>query len=498
MEQRSSGGDFLLRLNGEAWVTLEDAYLIEATTYDWKYVMKDLEPQPSIQFCGLQHFPNRICEGEVYGQLTTPFYSGQVSLVINGVVFDTYIYSDTRKMTQEQYHLMLSEILQEASICFEHSGIEMGVDADDRSRELSLAQWSYIEASFSSFATMIRHVIENPTRVLQAHEQQMRRDRVKVVDTRTLVWVERNRGRSPDGTIPETVKSSMREDSYNTYENRLLKRQLIELRQLLKLYGNTSPAEFASRAEAYADKVGYWLRDAFFQQVTPYQGVIRISQVFRKHPVYRQCYQWFDRLYKHGKERIGMSYNYPLRETFALYEIWCYMQLVKLFREKGLLKDSSRLFRTRREGIFLHFAEHNESVVQLKNGMQLSYQRVFQSNSPHFYTFTQKMVPDIVIDAGERLYILDPKYRVASNLGTALGEMHKYKDGILLRHNDEHAVQSVYILTPVQSDELRYFTADFHERYNMGAITLMPGGDLISLEKWVDKLVHEVEGKLNN
>lgn len=174
------------------------------------------------------------------------------------------------------------------------------------------------------------------------------------------------------------------------------------------------------------------------------------------------------------------------------------MQLVKLFREKGLLKESSGLFRTRREGIFLHFAEHNESVVQLKNGMRLSYQRVFQNNSPHFYTFTQKMVPDIVIDAVEHLYILDPKYRVASNLGTALGEMHKYKDGILLRHNDERAVQSVYILTPVQSDELGYFTADFHERYNMGAITLMPGGDLISLEKWVDKLVHEVEGKLNN
>ncbi|OMD42664.1 DUF2357 domain-containing protein [Paenibacillus odorifer] len=489
MEQHNSGGNFWIRSTGEEWVVLEEAYLTEASTYEWKYVMNGIEQPPVIHFCGQLLPLHRLEKHEAFGQLITPFSSGQISFEINGTKLDSYIYPDVRKMTEEQYHLMLGDILHEASLCFEYSDIKIGITVDQHSRELSLAQWSYIESSFSSLTSMIRRVIEHPTRVLQAHEQQMRRYRVKVVDARTLVWVERNRGRSPDGTIPETVKSSIREDSYNTYENRLLKRKLMELRHLLKLYGNTSPAEFAIRAEAYADKVGYWLRDPFFQRVTPYQGVIRISQVFRKHPVYRQCYQWFDRLYKHGKERIGMSYNYPLRETFALYEIWCYMQLAKIFREKGLLKDSSRLFRTRKEGIFLHFSEHNESVVQLNNGMRLSYQRVFQNNSAHFYTFTQRMVPDIVIDAGDRLYILDPKYRVANNLGTALGEMHKYKDGILLRRNDERAVQSVFILTPVQSDELRYFTADFHDRYNMGAVSLMPGSDMGSLSDLIDKLL---------
>ncbi|REK76102.1 DUF2357 domain-containing protein [Paenibacillus paeoniae] len=341
-------------------------------------------------------------------------------------------------------------------------------------------------------------MIERPTRVLVALEQQMRRERVKIVDTQTLAWLERNSERSEVGTIPAIVNSSVREDSYNTYENRLLKRRLVELRHLLKLYGEASPEEeHAIRAEAYADRVGYWLRDSFFKQVIPYQGAIQISQVFRKHPVYRQCYQWFDRLYKHGNERIGLLYNYPLKETFALYEIWCYMQLVKVFREKGLLKDSSGLFQTKREGIFLHFAEHKESVVHLTNGMRLSYQRVFQNNSPRFYTFTQRMVLDIVIEVGDHLYILDPKYRVASNLGTALGEMHKYRDGILLRSNDERAVQNVFILTPAANDELRYFTADFHMRYKMGAITLSPGGDMSALIDWVDKLVSRKEEYLD-
>jgi predicted component of viral defense system (DUF524 family) len=489
MGQHSSGGNFWLRSTGEPWVVLEEAYLTEASTYEWKYVMNGLEQPPLVHFCGLLHLPHRLVESEAFGQLTTPFFSGQVSFEINGVKINSYIYPDVRKMTQDQYCLMLSDILQEASLCFGDSDIKKGIEADQHSRELSLAQWSYIDASFSSLTSMIRQVMEHPTRVLQAHEQQMRRERVNTVDTQTLGWIERNSGRSTAGTIPDTVRSSVREDSYNTYENRFLKRKLVELRHLLKLYGKSDRGEYTIRAEAYADRVGHWLRDPFFKQVMPYQGVVRISQVFRKHPVYRQCYQWFDRLYKHGNERIGMSYNYPLRETFVLYEIWCYMQLVKVFRENGLLQDSSDLFRTKKEGLFLHFAEHKESIVELKNGLRLSYQRVFQNDSQQFYTYTQRMIPDIVIEADDHLYILDPKYRIANNLGTALGEMHKYKDGILLRRNDERAVQKVFILTPVQSDELRYFKADSHEKYNMGAIALTPGGDLSSLKDWVDKLV---------
>lgn len=496
MEQHSSGGNFLLRTNGEAWVALEEAYLTEGTTYDWKYVLHGLEQSPSIQFCGLPQFPHRVVQGEAYGQLTTPFYSGQVYFEINGIKFETYIYPDDRKMTEEQYALMLSDILQEASICFEYSNIEAGIEVDQHSRELSLAQWSYIEASFPSLAVMIWNVIEQPVRVLQSCDQQMRRDRVRTVDARTLAWMERNRGRSVVGTIPEKVKSSTREDSYNTYENKLLKRWLVELRHLLKMYAKATQGEHAVRAEAYADKVGYWLQNPFFKQVAPYQGLIRISQVFRKHLVYRQCYQWFDRLYKHGNEQIGMSYRYPLRETFALYEIWCYMQIIKIFREKGLLQDSSGLYRTTREGIFLHLAEHHESIVKLRNGMRLSYQRVFQHNSSRFYTYTQRMVPDIVIESGDNLYILDPKYRVANNLGTALGEMHKYRDGILLRHNDKRAVKNVFILTPVPDDELDFFKTDFHERYQMGAISLTPGGDASTLNDWINHLLIQEEEEI--
>jgi predicted component of viral defense system (DUF524 family) len=163
---------------------------------------------------------------------------------------------------------------------------------------------------------------------------------------------------------------------------------------------------------------------------------------------------------------------------------------VKCFREKGLLQDSAGIYKSTANGVFLNLSEHNESKVKLNNGMKLYYQRVYQYNSPHFYTFTQMMKPDIVIENGDKLYVLDPKYRVPNNLGTALGEMHKYRDGILHRGTDERAVEQVYILTPTQSDtDLRYFTKEFQVKYGMGAFALVPGCDLEGLRDWSETIL---------
>lgn len=489
MGPRSSGGRLLLRGQGEAWTPVEEAYLTEASTLDWKMEFADRREFVPFSFGGLPQYPHHLGDDAAYGSLATPFHSGHVIFEIDGVSLDSYIYPDARKLTQEQYERMLSDILDEASLCFEYSNFETGIEASGRSRELSLAQWSYIDAAFETLAGFVRNVIEKPNRQLATNTRLIRRESVKTVDTRMERWLDRNQGRSATGMFPDTVQASVREDSYNIYENRLLKKYVMDLVHLLRQYAAAMPGEQALRAASYADRAGYWLRSSIFKEIEPYHGAVQVSQVFRKHPVYRQCYRWFDQLWKHGSEKVGMSYKYPLRETYALYEIWCYMQLLRLFRERGLLADTSELFRIRKEGIFLHLAEHHESSVTLTNGFKLSYQRVFQSNSPGFYTYTQRMIPDIVLEARDRLFIFDPKYRVAGNLGTALGEMHKYRDGILTRGGDERAVEQVFILTPVQDAELAYFQPDYHTKYRMGAIALAPGTDTDMMQGCMDRLL---------
>lgn len=56
--------------------------------------------------------------------------------------------------------------------------------------------------------------------------------------------------------------------------------------------------------------------------------------------------------------------------------------------------------------------------------------------------------------------------------------MHKYRDGIIRRETGERDVKEVYILTPIkveQVDGIRYFSEDFHEKYRMGAVQMVPG-----------------------
>lgn len=491
MEQPNSGDRLWLRSPNEAWYELGKAYLMEATTYEWRLEGRNEKRLPKLQFCGVPLIPIHYDERFIYGEVTMPFQSGQISFEIEGTVYETYLYADSRKMTQEQFDHMISDILKEASLCFKHSEVKIGIQADERSRELTLAQWSYINSSFSSLSSIVRGIMVLPIRMLRAKDQFVRRENVKNVDTRMMGWLERNLGRRSTGLIPEFVHSSVREETFDVYENAILKKWLLELRRLIDRYGEIHYLKNVSdQSKAYSDQIRGWLRSPFFRDMRPYEGMVSETQVFRKHPVYRLAYKWFDRLYTHGREQIGFDFHYPLQETFSLYEIWCYLQVVRLFREQGMLKDSSGLYRVTKEGCFLHLSQHGESVVKLKNGMQLFYQRAYRynQNSRSFYTYTQEMIPDIVLETGNHIHILDPKYRVSGNLGMALGEMHKYRDGILNSETNERAVESVFILTPEPARNLRYFESEFHRKYGMGAIGLSPGGGRKALEEWLQRL----------
>lgn len=222
---------------------------------------------------------------------------------------------------------------------------------------------------------------------------------------------------------------------------------------------------------------------SFLQDVGNLSRSVSITQKFRKQPVYRLWYKWFDELYKHAHQGIGFDYPIPLKDTFSLYEMWCFMKLVRILREAGMVDDTRGLFKLKQEGFFLDLAENKESRIPLKNGMSLYFQRNYQYNSSPFHTYTQRMIPDIVLEGESELIVFDPKYRVAGNLGTALGEMHKYRDGILHRESGRRAVKSAFILTPGDGEERRYFQETFHDAYRMGAIPLAPGNGTGKIEE---------------
>ncbi|MGA4719746.1 DUF2357 domain-containing protein [Fictibacillus nanhaiensis] len=252
MEQPSSGVKFYINSNEEGWLPLEETYLREATSYEWKL---EGESNPVILFneMPLPYVPN---ESGVRGTFQTPFQSGEATFEVNGTHLKTYIYTDERKMTTEQYEIMLREILEEAAVCFDYSGLDKGFNTSGRERTLSWTQWSYIKRSFHELSLLFQKVNSNPLSVLKQKNFMTNREKIQQVHTLTSLWLERNHGRT-EQLVPNKVWTSKRQETNDLYENRLVKKQLLELRHLLSQYRDYVDGVLKEEAEKLRNKVFY-------------------------------------------------------------------------------------------------------------------------------------------------------------------------------------------------------------------------------------------------
>jgi predicted component of viral defense system (DUF524 family) len=495
MEPLNSGVNLLVWDSSfNSWLDIKEVYLEEAKPYRWK-----CETTEEIKLT-LQQVPLPMLKAEYVweGVFETPFQSGlitfELSTVNQNVLIETYVYPDGRKITFEQYQLMLQEIIEEATICFQESGLQTNVNASGKSRKLSTLQWNYIEEQIYQLRTLFHKIESRPLQVLKREEEVIKRELIKKVTPGTLSWVERygeSYGSSPT-QLPSHMKSTRAQKTYNVYENQIIAFQLNELQSLLQKYIESNNQTIRQKAIQFRDWIMRWRQAGFLEQIKPNVLPIKITQTFRKHPIYRKWYQWFQELNNFKDINMDLKDRLPLKDTYQVYEIWCYMKIVKCLRELDLLADTEPLFTYEDGAYYLHLSKNKDSMITLKNGAKLYYQKVYQNNSNPYYTYTQQMIPDIVLENKGSFYILDPKYRVPANLSMALGEMHKYRDGILNRETDERVVQEVYILTPrkaLMSVEKDFYEKSYQDKYRMGAFGFEPGEGLGGFNDWLLEVV---------
>ncbi|MEE6453120.1 DUF2357 domain-containing protein [Gottfriedia acidiceleris] len=483
MELHSSGVNIYIWDN--AWIKLSDAYLIEGMSYRWKADLSD----------AFKFLLNRVAiplnktDYGWEGVIEIPFYSGEVLFTVNDESIKQYIYPDDRKLTNEQFSVMLENILDEAELCFEMSGLEKSVSTDKRKRNISFLQWQYIEKNFYGLRNILLNIKKNPLRKLIREQEFIKIEKVKVVSTGVEKWFDKKGIIQPSPNM--LIHANQTNETYATYENQALVKMLNELSVALRKYEQIDDYSIATKAKKYNYIIQNWLNWDFIKAVKPINGSIKVTQVFRKHPQYRMFYQWFNKFFKFGNLKWDVQQNIPLKSTYELYEIWAYLQLVKFLREEDMIDNLSNLFRFETNGFFLNLAQNRESEIMLKNG-KLVYQKSIQWNTKPYYSYTQKMIPDIFLELKEKVYIFDPKYRCEHNLGTALGEMHKYRDGILACETHQKVVSEVYILTPVTNGGVKdknLFSKNYHERYGMGAISMIPGTDNNGMKDLIKELL---------
>ncbi|WP_280771800.1 DUF2357 domain-containing protein [Salipaludibacillus daqingensis] len=490
MAQRSIGDDVMIRVPGEEWIPLNESYLMEGATYEWHLSRKRAN---DLRFANIPLTYQMVDDG-LTGSIVTPFQSGEITFSVDDEEYRMYLYPDSRKMTETQYDQMLIEILQEAAVCFQYAGSTRTLEHSGFQRDMSWSQWQYIITTFSNLSLLMGKLVQRPLRVLHNRTEFVRRETVKSLSPQTERWLEQTYGKGNQEGVPEQLKTSIREENIDVYENRLIKSQLRQLEQLLLRYYECGYKEVETEANRLLARVRYWLSHTFLREVSELTGSRVITQVFRKHPTYKLIYQWFERLFRHGQLHVGFGYSIPLKNTFDLYEMWCYFQVMKSCRKSGLLQDTSSLYRIENDGIFLDLSVNHQSKVSLNNGWKLYFQRVYQGNSPLFFTYTHRMIPDIVLEGSKEMVVFDPKYRVPANLSNAIGEMHKYRDGILSKKSGSRAVREVYVMTPWQDGQYipKFFNEDYQEQHRMGAIVMNPGEQQEWLDEWIRKKMTEL------
>lgn len=486
MAPHNFGSELLIRQRGEQWKPLTDAFLEEAKWYEWQLTSDVTRFSFRLNEIPLAY----IHSDQIYsGEIQMPFRAGEVTFNVNEEQINSYVYTDSRKMIESQYLAMLQDILQEAEVCFEISGLKSSFDSEAFSRDLSWPQWQYICEQFTTLERLIHKLEKQPHRLLNQTTERVSRDKLRNLTPRTEQWAESQPQFEGWQNPPKHLHTVKLAETVDTLDNRIIKHRLRQLHDLLERYQETGPSP--KLAVRYIQRVKRWLNRTFFKHVADRVPTQMITQLLRKHPTYRSVNSWFENLYLFGNLKIGFETLIPLKQTFELYEMWCFMNIVKQLRERQLVIDTSNLFKQKKNQLFLDLSSNHESRIQMKSGQALYFQRNYRANSKEYFTITHAMIPDIVIEDDSTIWVFDPKYRVAGNLPMAIGEMHKYKDGIFSRSTRNRSVEGAFIITPVAANKEQLHDRELQEEYGIGAFVMVVGQE-VKLPEWlVEKVIVE-------
>jgi hypothetical protein len=259
---------------------------------------------------------------------------------------------------------------------------------------------------------------------------------------------------------------------------------------------------WALRCRRLARRVGRLAIAEPFAEAADAPPRLMLSSLFRNDPAYRLFYRLWQDMNLGIAAVFGDFLDMPLARTFELYELWCFLRLVRAgveeFGPTGVMVDD--LFISDAGGGLTIAA--GAVTVPVGAGWKICFQkkyREFWIEPDRRGSFSRIMEPDVVAirEPGEapegggeaaRLIILDAKYRISEGLNDALSSIHTYRDALVREVHGgtlEAIVQAAYLLTPfvpaIGADYRtttlpgRLFHPEYRTTFKFGAVTLRPG-----------------------
>ena len=456
------------------------------------------------------------------------FHAGmvEVALRIPGVGtrrFEVTTDPDLRKLTRDDFDAMVREVLQDTFALFSLSAFRKGIARQRSNRSPPLARLEFLRsradaiiASIEAIACAPRHYLHAETLTVPAHRatratgpEILKSFRSGIVRTEAVTP-----SRLPaalKGRLPAHITQRRRRNSVDIPEHRQIKAclrswagWLAGVAELLDRTGNNGDDKTSSRAGGWAVRVRGIARRlssvanaGFMTEVGDAPAMLRMSSLFRNDPVYQRFYRLWQDMNLGLAALFGDFLQMPLARTYELYELWCFLRLLRAAVEEygDERLDLTNLFVDDEGTVTI---ATGSITVPIGSDRALCFQRQYREywiEDSSQGTFSRTMMPDVVLAGGGpgesegRVIVLDAKYRIDNGLNDALNSIHTYRDALVQEvasGRTEGIVTAAYLLTPHVPTGLtsdfkdtpvpgRLFHPEYRERFRFGAVTLRPG-----------------------
>lgn len=443
---------------------------------------------------------------------------------------------DLRKLTRDDFDAMVREILDDTFALFSLSSFRKSIARGVGARPPAIARLEFLRSRIDEMEAVVAAIIRSPRRMLAAEET-------------VLPWHRATRATGPEilksfrsgrikkeedtgqpsrlpaalkGFLPEHIRLRQRRSSLDLPEHRqmgaCLRAWSAWLGAVADVLGRGAGGTdtetrreltgWALRCRRLSRRVGGLATADPFAEAADAPPRLMLSSLFRNDPAYRRFYRLWQDMNLGIAAVFGDFLNMPLSRTFELYELWCFLRLVRAGAEEfgpaGVVVDD--LFISDAAGGLTVAA--GAVTVPVGAGWKLCFQkqyREFWIEPDRRGSFSRTMTPDVVAmrepgdtpePGGEaaRLIILDAKYRIDEGLNAALNSIHTYRDALVREAQGgtvEGIVTAAYLLTPFvpsigtgyQTTPLpgRLFHPEYRSTFRFGAVTLRPGMTMAEL-----------------
>ena len=398
--------------------------------------------------------------------------------------------------------------------------------------------WSVFNNEQKKFIKACKNIIDRPRHRLHGKETYKRADRLAFVPSS----IENELAEHRNDTA-HLYRVEQRVWTNDTQENRFLKFALGQitakyetLKKRIEAVKNASDVMKEDMQTTLA-VLKHLQRNPFFRTVGNYKGMSQESLILQKATGYSQVYRTWSLLRRSYSLNDGI-YRLQTKDIATLYEIWCFIEVSHILKEKLHLSDDDIDQRNRMEmnGLFtwdLGKGEHSRILFQ-KDGVELAELIYNPKSTEHenksvgikdLVVPTVPQKPDIVLQLtksdlqeGMKLtYLFDAKYRIDGKDKNgvdvppedAINQMHRYRDAIYYKDYQTDSLKKEviggYILFPGDGEPTDVAVSKFYQtidKVNIGAFPLRPKDvhNRQLLEQFIEELIqnksHETISKV--